>query len=119
MNVSEKDLRVLSEILRLCEKIEKTVTRFGKQYAIFSSDPDYLDSVNMNILQIGEAVGKLSSEFVDRTKNTIDWKAIKATRNLFAHNYGAVDFEMIWATVENDLPVLKAFCLEQIEQAKR
>ena len=34
----------------------------------------------------------------------------KGMRNLFAHNYGAVDVERVWETVRSDLPQLLEFC---------
>ena len=35
-------------------------------------------------------------------------------RNLFAHNYGAVDVGLVWETAVSDIPVLHAFCEQTI-----
>ena len=37
-------------------------------------------------------------------------------RNLFAHNYGAVDIERVWETVISDIPQLLGFCAQTIQK---
>jgi len=36
----------------------------------------------------------------------IAWRDIKDFRNLLIHQYFGVDFEIVWNTVKNDLPLL-------------
>lgn len=114
MNFPDKDIQILEHILRYCNKIEKTVSRFGKDFDAFRSDADYMDSISMNLLQIGELAGRFSDAYVQATKDMMDWRAIKGMRNLFAHNYGAMDIERIWETALEDIPVLKAYCEGQL-----
>ncbi len=38
---------------------------------------------------------------------------------MVAHHYGAMDRQMTWQTVMTDIPELKAFCMEQINSAKK
>ncbi len=38
---------------------------------------------------------------------TLKWTKIKAFRNIPVHNYLGIDLELIWKTIENDLPELK------------
>ena len=115
MPATEKDNRILAQILRYCEKIDATVERFGKDFHAFANDTDYLDSVSMNILQIGEFAGKLSDGYVAETNSLMNWRAIKGMRNLFAHNYDSVDIDVVWDTVMHDIPALKQFCKSQIK----
>ena len=110
MPATEKDKHILTQILRYCEKIDATVKRFGKDFHAFADDADYLDSVSMNILQIGEFAGRLSDEFVAETKSQINWREVKGMRNLFAHNYNSVDVDVVWGSVIHDIPVLEDFC---------
>lgn len=35
-------------------------------------------------------------------------------RNLFAHNYGAIDIDLVWETATNDIPMLLTFCEQSI-----
>ena len=60
----------------------------------------------MCIIQIGELVGRLSDEFIEE-HNDVPWYAIKAMRNLHAHDYERVDLEIVWDTLTNEIPELK------------
>ena len=35
---------------------------------------------------------------------------IKAMRNVVVHAYGSISVQTTWETIEQDIPVLKAFC---------
>ena len=46
------------------------------------------------------------------------WRSIRAMRNLFAHDYGQMNVEIVWSTAIESIPQLKAFCEEQIKNAE-
>ena len=108
------DLQRIKHIRDYCTEIEKTVTRYGRAFAIFDSDPDYQRSVSFSILQIGELSGGLSQEYRQATADRVQWGPIKGMRNLVAHNYGSMSREIIWETATTDIPALKRFCEEQV-----
>lgn len=108
------DLQRIKHIRDYCTEIEKTVTRYGRAFAIFDSDPDYQRSVSFSILQIGELSGGLSQEYRQATADRVQWGPIKGLRNLVAHNYGSMSREIIWETATTDIPALKRFCEEQL-----
>ena len=110
------DRKTLEQIVRYCDKIRNTIRRFGMDFESFLCDPDYVDSISMNILQIGELASLLSREYVERTKGEMDWRGIKGMRNIFAHDYGSMDMERTWYTATSEVPELRAFCAEQIQQ---
>lgn len=116
MNMSNKDQQILEHIYRYCVKINNTVERFGKKFDVFQNDQDYIDSVSMNLLQIGELAGKFTETYVEATKMEMNWRAIKNMRNMFAHDYNSMDIELIWETVVEDIPELKAFCEECVRK---
>ena len=111
------DLQRIKHIRDYCTEIEKTVTRYGRAFAIFDSDPDYQRSVSFSILQIGELSGGLSQEYRQATADRVQWGPIKGMRNLVAHNYGSMSREIIWETATTDIPALKRFCEEQLASA--
>jgi uncharacterized protein with HEPN domain len=113
--MKKKNIDILEHIKTYCEDIESTMVRFGKDKAVFDTDRDYRNSVCMSMLQIGELTGHLSEDFRNGTKETIYWPALKGMRNLFAHNYGAVDVEMVWETAVSDIPLLHSFCEKSIQ----
>ena len=44
---------------------------------------------------------------MDKLKNNqISWKAVKGLRNKIVHDYGKVDFGVIFDTVTKDIPIL-------------
>ena len=108
------DLQRIKHIRDYCTEIEKTVTRYGRAFAIFDSDPDYQRSVSFSILQIGELSGGLSQEYRQATADRVQLGPIKGMRNLVAHNYGSMSREIIWETATTDIPALKRFCEEQL-----
>lgn len=105
-----KDYEIIRHIGCYCIDIQNTMNRFGKAQAAFENDVDYRNSICMSLLQIGELTGHLSEEFREETKQFVYWPAIKGMRNVFAHDYGAIDYERVWETVEEDIPVLLEFC---------
>ena len=110
MSFPNRDAQILAHILEYCNRIEKRFPASVVSSNIFLEDPDYMDSVSMNLLQIGELAGKLSDAYVQKTKPQMDWRAIKNMRNMFAHDYGSMDKDRIWQTATEDVPALKAYC---------
>ena len=64
MSFPNRDAQILTHILEYCNRIERTLSRFGKDFDVFLEDQDYMDSVSMNLLQIGELAGKFSDAYV-------------------------------------------------------
>lgn len=108
------DLQRVAHILDYCVEIEKTIERYGKSFEVFDQDTDYQRSISFSIMQIGELSGKLSAEYRGATASRIQWGPIKGMRNLVAHDYANVSQDIIWETAITDIPVLKAFCEEQL-----
>ena len=111
MEINERDRAILEHIVSYCVDIEEAVARFGKSYAIFSSDKEYRNACAMCVLQIGELSGHLSEEFRFSHKE-MPWNAIKGMRNVIAHKYGSISVETVWEAIERDIPDLKAFCVQ-------
>lgn len=114
----KSDLDIVRHILNYCIGIEHSVERFGNDFDIFLSDWDYRNSVCMSLLQIGELTTKFSPEFMESTKETIEWHKIRSIRNRFAHAYGTTDFEIIWNSISTEIPLLRRFCEEELQQNK-
>ena len=52
-------------------------------------------AIQYNLLIIGEAASKISRGLRSRHKN-VDWKSLKDFRNVLAHDYFALDTDVIW-----------------------
>ena len=98
--------------MRYCDEISKTHEAFHNDKDLFFNKEDgfiYRNSITMPILQIGELTKNLSEEF--RTEHSaIPWKSIAGMRDVFAHHYGSIDYEMVWNTSVKDLADLESFC---------
>ena len=70
-----------------------------------------LDAVVRNFEIIGEAANRIDPDF--RIINPeIEWNRIRGFRNRIVHDYFGIDYEIVWAIIENDLKSL----IEQIEE---
>lgn len=55
---------------------------------------------------IGEAVKNLSEDFKNK-HNKIEWKKIAGMRDKIIHYYFGVNWNIVWKTIKEKLPVLK------------
>ena len=79
----------------------------GVAEEMFLRDTQRQDSVIRRIEIIGEAARRISPE--TRTAYLdIPWNAMIGIRNLMVHDYDAVDLQVVWRTVQLDLPALIA-----------
>ncbi len=117
MNTETRDKSILEHIVRYCESIEEATNRFGNTMEAFSKDKILRDVCSMYLLQIGELSNNLSQELRGEHEE-IPWRDIKAMRNVVAHNYGMISASTLFETIVNDIPTLKASCLEIIEESQ-
>jgi len=59
-----------------------------------------------DVLESIEAIGKIS-EATKQRYGTVLWQDIKDFRNKLVHEYFGVDLEIVWNTIQHDLPELK------------
>ena len=60
------------------------------------------------ISTIGEAVKNLSPETTSRNRN-IDWSGFAGMKNIVTHQYFRVQLDLVWNTINQELPDLKEF----------
>ena len=91
-------------ILNAIQKVEDYVNGMNKQQLLESSL--HLHATAYNIQIIGEAIYKLTKEFKDSHPDT-PWRVIEKMRHILVHDYFAVDVEIMWLVINDDLPILK------------
>jgi uncharacterized protein with HEPN domain len=79
----------------------------GYSHQQFLHDAKTQDAVLRRLLVVGEAAARLTPETCAAFPN-IPFPRIIAMRNRIVHDYGHVDFEIIWETVQIHLPLLLA-----------
>jgi uncharacterized protein with HEPN domain len=95
----------LTDILEAISKIENYTKELDLNS--FLQNEMVRDAVVRNIEVIGEAA-KMVPETIKVTYPEIPWKEIIAIRNLIAHEYFRVDYNVIFNTCIQDLPNLKS-----------
>lgn len=101
---------ITSSILR----IEAYVDSMG--YAEFEQDEKTADAVLRNFEIMGEAAKNISDELVQE-HSEIPWKEMAGMRDRLIHAYTEVDLEIVWKTIDEELPELKEKINEALEQS--
>lgn len=74
-----------------------------------------IDAIIRNFEIIGEAANKIP-ENMRRTYPSVEWRKIADFRNVLAHEYFQVDFEIMWDIITNKLPGLITNIKEILEK---
>ena len=99
------EILYLQDILEAIAAIEKFLRSVEKTE--FLTDDLLQSAVLYKLIIIGEATANVSDEIRQLYPQT-SWKKIIGLRNISAHAYFSVDWEAIWATVQNQLSPLQA-----------
>jgi uncharacterized protein with HEPN domain len=94
-------LHFLEDIKEAAGKIRKYTT--GMSYEQFLADQKTQDAVIRNFLVIGEATKNLSADIKDRYPG-VEWKQVAGLRDVMAHGYYRIDYEVIWEIITSRLP---------------
>lgn len=77
--------------------------------ALFLESELVQDAVIRNIEIIGEAARNIERRYPDFSGQHPDvpWEDIYLMRNRVSHGYFSIDLEIVWKTIQSDLPVLE------------
>lgn len=77
----------------------------GQTKESFLADQTLILAFERSLEIIGEAVGRLDDAFKE-AHPTVPWRAIRGLRNVVAHVYWAVDYDIVWNVVTSEVPPL-------------
>lgn len=103
----EATVAQLRDITRICQRAESLAAR-GRDW--YDSDPELnvpklaADSL---VLKLGEAVRRLPVEFTEPRRADPTWRRAIAMRHRIAHEYDAIDYEIVWTVVSRHARVLR------------
>ena len=106
MNDQNRNHDTLKKMVEYCKDAESFTERCGYDFENYKSDTMFQYACNMCIMQIGELVHRLSDEFIEKNPQ-IPWHAIRAMRNLYAHEYEKIDLKIVWETLTKRIPELR------------
>jgi uncharacterized protein with HEPN domain len=73
--------------------------------ADFEANETKVKAVLYDLIVIGEAAVNIPTEIQERVPQ-LPWRLMGDMRNLIAHEYFRIDPEIVWDTVQNNLPGL-------------
>jgi uncharacterized protein with HEPN domain len=91
------------DIVLACRRVVR-FTRSADQISFLADDEKHWAVVSQLML-IGEAVRRLSSDFLDQHP-TVPWQQIAGMRNRLIHHYDKIDWPLVWNTARRDVPQL-------------
>ena len=102
MTQSDEDL--IGHILDAASKLAEIVTS-GREN--FDSSWLVRSAAERQLEIIGEAAGKLSGQLQERRPD-LPISEAKSMRNIIAHEYDDVDYELVWRTMSTSVPQFAA-----------
>ncbi|MBA7573090.1 hypothetical protein ES708_14885 [subsurface metagenome] len=77
----------------------------GMDMTTFLNDRKTQDAVVRQFEIIGEATKRISLEFRDK-HSEIPWSDMAGMRDVLIHDYIDVNFEIVWKTATEDIPII-------------
>jgi uncharacterized protein with HEPN domain len=76
------------------------------------------DAVIRNFEVIGEASRNITQRYCEYAEQhpELGWSDMVAMRNRIAHGYFSIDLEIVWRTIERDLPELEENIIKLLEE---
>ena len=103
--MSRRDHRLfLADMLEAIEKIERYT--HGLSRKDLWQDDLVADAVVRNLEVIGEAARHVP-EALRAAHPEIDWRRVVGLRNVVVHEYFAIDLDVVWVIIKQNLPQLK------------
>lgn len=78
----------------------------GIDKSAFAANGMMQDAIVRQIEIVGEAARHVSDELQEKHPE-LPWFEMRSTRNKIVHDYLEINTDIIWDTVQNDLPALK------------
>jgi len=87
----------------------------GYRFEDFRNDKKAIYAVIRAIEVIGEAAKKIPGSIRNKYPD-IPWKDMAGMRDKLVHEYFGVDVEVLWKTIQQDLPTLKVLISEVVKE---
>ena len=113
MNDRRSHQDYLRDIVRETQLIEQFIA--GVDFDSFAANAEKVRAVLHSLLIVGEAVKALPSS-VRRRYPDVPWRDIAGMRDKLIHAYFGLNLRRVWATAQEDVPMLRA-AVERILQA--
>jgi uncharacterized protein with HEPN domain len=99
----ERDLGYLADVRKYAARALSHVEGMSAEQFIGSDTK--IDAVIRCLIVIGEAAAHMSDNARAELPQ-LDWKAMSGMRHRLVHDYGRVDYEIVWGVLQDKLPQL-------------
>lgn len=105
------DAATVLDIVLACRRIARFVANADEKS--FLADDEKHWAVVSQLMLIGEAVRRLSTDFCDQ-HSSIPWHQMAGMRNRLVHHYDKIDWPLVWTTACRNVPILLAALEPQV-----
>jgi len=102
-----------AEAARLVDEFARSTSE-----ADFASDLIIRSAIERQLELLGEALKRLRSVDADTTARVPGLDKIVGMRNILAHEYGDIDYEIVWRAATISIPALIPILNELVNQAR-
>jgi len=103
MRPEERDAAYIWDMLQAAREIIDMNT--GVAFEAFIDDLKLMRATERSLEILGEAARRVSPVFTGKNPQ-VAWHAMIGQRNILAHEYGQIDYELLYRTVKDDIPNL-------------
>ncbi len=105
----------IRDILEAIDEIQSFVK--GMDLDAFGNDPRTIRAIELDFIIIGEAANAIPDEIVAQYAH-IPWTIMKAMRNRLVHVYFSVAPQILWETIQQDLPPVKILLNQLLDEQR-
>lgn len=71
---------------------------------------DYINNLQLRLalVKLLEIIGEAATMLSDNVRQNfsdIEWRTLKAVRNILVHEYFGINYEIIWESIQRDIPL--------------
>lgn len=90
----------------------------GKTEAELKSDPIIRSATERQLEILGEALNRLRRDDADTAARVPGLEKIIGMRNIISHEYGEVDYEIVWRAATTGIPALIPLLYDLVDEAR-
>ena len=98
------DKERLAHILEAINHIEEFIANIS--YEQYMAD----FKLRLALIKLMEIIGEAAGSVSEETKldfAEIEWNTLKSVRNILIHEYFGIDYDILWKSIQNQIPSLK------------